>query len=555
MAPVTEIFLLCDEIVERLCDHNPLAATSWGVAGRDHRWPELAPGWYAELAHLIDVYHRRATALSAASPAEEMAQRVLVDRLVLMREEIERHEYRYDLNNIDCGFHSIRQACELMPKDTKDDWSRIVVRLETIGAPLAGYRATLQDGIDHDQTVARRQVLAVIEQGETTAGPASSFVELLEDYDRAGLDDEGLRARVAAAVAGARACYGEFTDWLRDHYLPRAVAADGIGEERYRALARRYLGTDIDLPGTYHWGWSEITSLRARADQVAAQIDPTKSVNEVIELLHTDPARAAPNVAAFTAAMRARQEQALHQLDGVHFDLAPEIRAIDVRAAPAGGSLAAYYTGPSEDFSRPGTIWYPIDDAAHLPYFEQITTAYHEGFPGHHLQVGMQTAMGDALSRFHKLAVWYEGAGEGWALYAERLMLELGYLELPDYEMGWLSAQLLRACRIVFDIGAHLGLPIPADAPFHPGEAWTYDLGVELLTTLAMQAEPMAHSEITRYLGWPAQAITYKVGEKALLDLRTELVAGGHLDQREFHRRVIAAGALGLDHLRELVSA
>ncbi len=163
--------------------------------------------------------------------------------------------------------------------------------------------------------------------------------------------------------------------------------------------------------------------------------------------------------------------------------------------------------------------------------------------------------MGDALSRFHRTIAWYPGSGEGWALYAEHLMGELGYLERPEYVVGLLSSQLTRACRVAIDIGIHLGLPIPDDVTFHPGESWNYDLAYELLTERALAYPEMASSEVTRYFGWPAQAISYKVGEQAILDLRAERSALGHFDPKAFHSDVLSVGSIGLDLMRSRLKA
>jgi uncharacterized protein (DUF885 family) len=220
-----------------------------------------------------------------------------------------------------------------------------------------------------------------------------------------------------------------------------------------------------------------------------------------------------------------------------------------------GAPLAAWYIGPSEDFSRTGTIWWSLGDATSVPLFDQVSTAYHEGFPGHHLQIGVQVSLSDRLSRAHRLLAWRPGYGEGWALYAEQLMDELGELERPEYELGYLGTSLMRAVRVVVDLGLHLGLPIPADAPIHAGEAWTYERAVEALVHLAFLDESTARSEVTRYLGWPAQAISYAVGQREIVALRDERRAreGDAFDLRRFHADVLASGAVGLDHLRELV--
>jgi len=137
------------------------------------------------------------------------------------------------------------------------------------------------------------------------------------------------------------------------------------------------------------------------------------------------------------------------------------------------------------------------------------------------------------------------------------VMDELGYLANPDHRFGFLAAQMLRACRVVIDIGSHLEFTIPDSQPFHPGEEWSFDTGVEMLRDYATLDKAYAESEMTRYLGWPAQAIAYKVGEKAILDVRDELRArrGDAFDARAFHSRVLEIGPVGIDLFRTLILA
>lgn len=155
------------------------------------------------------------------------------------------------------------------------------------------------------------------------------------------------------------------------------------------------------------------------------------------------------------------------------------------------------------------------------------------------------------LSKAHRVLIWYPGYGEGWALYAERVMDELGYFERPEYRLGMLSSQLFRAVRVVIDLGMHLGFVIPEDAPIHGGEPWSFERGVDYLADVAFQPRDHSVSEIKRYLGWPGQAISYKVGEREILDIRQELEKRDGFDLKEFHRRVLEGGELRLDYLRE----
>ncbi len=557
MAPTPDIFDLSDRAVDALAALDPIYATNMGIAGFDDQWTDLSPAGMAAQREFFAQLLADARRCPTPDRRSDVAAKVLVAECERTIAEIDAGDWQLDLNNIVSPWQSIRTVFDVSPMVTAADWSAITTRLETIDHALANYRTALEAGQANARTPARRQVETAIEQGRQAAGDGSSFDTLLQFFDDAR-PTGGDRDRLVTAINHAKKSYGEMTDWFESVYLPDASEVDGVGLERYVRSAAQFLGETIDPAATYAWGWSEIARISDQLSDVCGRIDPDRSIEEVLELLMTDPDRAAHDVEEFIALMQARQEQALDQLAGTHFDVDERIRTIEVKVAPPGGAAAPYYTGPSEDFSRPGRVWYPVDDREQFPLFEEITTAYHEGFPGHHLQVGWQNAMGDDLSRYHRNLVWYSGSGEGWALYAEHLMGELGFFEKPDYEVGLLMSQMFRSCRIVIDIGLHLGLTIPADAPFHPGEAWTFELAVEMMRTVAHQPEAMATSEIIRYLGWPGQAISYKLGERAILDLRAEMearaaAAAKDFDRKQFHAEVLSVGSIGLDLMRELV--
>jgi uncharacterized protein (DUF885 family) len=344
----------------------------------------------------------------------------------------------------------------------------------------------------------------------------------------------------------------DFGDWLEQVNLPAANPSDAVGAERSQENVDRLLGLTLDLDETYQWGWSEVHRLRREMAETAREIDPDKALEEVIELLDTDPARAASTREEFVEFISRLQQEAVANLDGTHFEVPDELKVVTVSIAPPGGALGAWYMPPSEDFSRPGSIWYAPGERKMLPYWQEVTIAYHEGFPGHHLQGGVAVQLREKLSRFHRMAIWYPGSGEGWALYAERLMDELGYFENPGHRLGYLSSQLFRTTRVVVDIGCHLERRIPDDAPLHAGEVWDYGRAVDYIEKVGLQARDIAESEVTRYLGWWAQAISYKVGEREILEIRAaaEATSGDGFDRKEFHRRMLEASAIRLDQLR-----
>jgi uncharacterized protein (DUF885 family) len=556
---VQDVFDLSSEFVDRMAAMHPVSATFQGISGHDDAWDDLSPAGADATRALVTDYERRLRALPDVGDRwARLARQVMADHLELERTWFEDGDHFLDLNNIASTFQSIRQVFDVMPTDTTHAWHNIATRLETIGEAVRGYRATLESGMAEGRTVAARQVRAAVEQGRVHSGEDSYFRRLPGHFAASGVSDSSLGARVETAVPKACAAYGELADWLEKTYLPKALAKDAVGRERYMRQTRRFLGMTIDPEETYAWGWNEVRSLEAQMRRIANEIQPGASLADVFEMLKRDPARCAKDRSEFVRLMSERQRRALSELDGTHFDIPDTVKTVEVKIAPPGGALGAYYIQPSEDFSRPGTVWYSLapGEVANIPLYGHITTAYHEGFPGHHLQCGIQVALADRLSRLHRLSVWYPGYGEGWALYSEDLMNELGYFEKPEYVLGMLAAQLFRACRVVIDIGSHLELPIPKDETgFHPGEPWTFETAVELLVQRGDETEDYARSEVTRYLGWPGQAISYKVGQRVIKELRDELKQrrGAAFDLKDFHARVLNSGPVGLELLRKLV--
>jgi uncharacterized protein (DUF885 family) len=550
------VFALSSRYVDDVAALHPVRATYLGIPGSDHLWGDLGMDGVAADEELL---RRTQAELEALPPTDgdhwaEVARRVLAEQLTDALGSIAAGDHFLDINHLASTVPGMRSLVELQGFATPEQAGDLLTRIETIGEALDGWWARIDEGRRGGHLVARRQVEALAEQLRKGVEPTGAYQQKIDEVAAAHPD---LAARCdAARTAVTAACIGTARR-LEDIYLPDAPLADGVGIERYRRNARRFLGTDLDLEATYAWGWERIAVLRERAHAVARRIDATTDLDGVLDRLRTDPAFAAPSQDAFREAMQERQEIALAKLTDVHFEVPEQIRTVTVNTVAPGAPLAAWYHGPSEDFSREGTIWWSLGDAVQVPLFDQVSTAYHEGFPGHHLQFGIQVGLSERLSRAHRLLAWRPGYGEGWALYAEQLMDELGELERPEYELGYLGTSLMRAVRVVVDLGLHLGLPIPADAPLHPGEAWTYERAVEALTGLAFLDEATARSEVTRYLGWPAQAISYAVGQRAIVELREERRAreGGSFDLRRFHADVLGSGCVGLDHLAELVRA
>lgn len=544
-------FEISDRFTDEWAASEPIHATSYGITGHDDECTDFAPEAHEERT---DLYRKTRDELAGHldddDEVQAFAARVLTGWLEERIQQFDSHEWRRDMNHTYSPFQYMRDVFDVMKKESPGQWEDIAARLEGFGGMLAGYRGCLEAGIVADDTVAVRQAESVLEQAEAAAGAESRFLRFADDAESAGANV----SRVVAAVDAARAAIGDFASWVRESYLPAARSEDAVGREEYLRGADRWLGMTIDPEETYEWGWTEVARIRSEMESTAAEIDSTKSIAEVIETLETDPARSAATREEFVEFVSKIQQQAIAQLSGEHFDVPEELKVVTVNIAPPGGSLGAWYMSPSEDFSRPGSIWYAPGERERLPYWQEVSTAYHEGFPGHHLQVGTAVLQKETLSRFHRSVIWYPGAGEGWALYAERLMDELGFFEKAEYRLGLLASQLFRSVRVVVDIGCHLGLQIPDGAPLHAGEVWDYERAVDYMVQIGLQPRDIAESEVKRYLGWWGQAIAYKVGEREILAIRDRARLSADYDQKEFHRRILEAGGIRLDLLHSLMS-
>jgi uncharacterized protein (DUF885 family) len=429
--------------------------------------------------------------------------------------------------------------------ETDDDWELARQRMERVPDALDGIEATLREGMAQGVVAARRQALACAAQADAWSGDQPFFKNLVAPRD----GDAGL----ARAAETATAAYGRFGAYLRDEYAPNADPRDGVGRDRYKLFAATFNGVDLDLDETYAWGVDELHRIEHQMQLVAERITPGATVDQAIDQLDHDPPRTIEGVDEFQSWNQELIDTTISELDGVHFDIADPLKRCEAMIAPPGGAAAMYYTGPSEDFSRPGRTWYPTLGTTTFPLWKEVSTCYHEAVPGHHLQVAQVKFLAGKLSRYQRLFGFVSGHGEGWALYAERLMGELGYLEDPGFAMGMLAAQAMRAVRVVVDIGMHCGMTIPAHEPYHPGETWTPDLALPFVIERSRFPEKFMRSEVDRYLGWPGQAISYKVGERVWLECRADAQRrkGSDFDLKAWHSYALDLGGMGLGLLRE----
>ena len=547
----SDIFALSDRFIDSLAALDPGMATYLGIPGHDDEMTDFSPAGHAAREQLVRGTLDELSRLVPASDDDRLAAGVLREQLETDVMSYDGGEHLRSIRIIAGDVDSARSIFDLMPTDTAADWEVIARRLDGVPAAFAGMRESWQLGLDRNVVTSRRQVQASAEQLTFWAGTPSApgffptFVEQAASVPGAPIE------HLREAAARASASLAETAAFLTGTYLPRAVEADGCGPDRHAIERRRFLGMQVDAAEAYRWGWEETMRLDEEIRRCSALISPGSTAEEVRHLLDTDPARAIHGEEALRDWLQELMDEAMSFLLGNgHFDIDPRVRTVEAMISPPGGAAAMYYTGPSEDLSRPGRTWYPANGRTSFPRWGEPTTAYHEGVPGHHLQIAVATVNRDRLSRFQR-NTFVSGHGEGWALYAERLMDEFGFLENPEYRLGYLYAQAFRAARVVVDLGVHCGLPIPADSDWHPGEAWTADLMLDFLSKRSSSDDDFNRSEVLRYLGWPAQAISYKLGERVWLDLRDSARKrdGASFDLKAWHARALDLGNLGLDQL------
>ncbi|WP_406264724.1 DUF885 domain-containing protein [Streptomyces sp. NBC_00191] len=546
---------VADAYVDALIELDPTIGTYLGVKESSGLLPDYSPAGQEAFAGLArDTLARldQAEKLPGAeNDAERRCGRLLRERLTAELAVHEADEGLRTVSNLRSPVHTVREVFTVTPTETDEDWAAIARRLRAVPHALEGYRASLELGLE-------RKLLGGPRATQTNIGQITEWI----GTDRSWFDDfvaDGpatLRTELDAAARSATEALTELRDWMRDVYAPAvADAPDTVGRERYARWSRYFNGTDLDLDEAYAYGWSEYHRLLAEMKSEADKILPGAGPWEALAHLdvHGEHIEGVEEVRVW---LQKLMDEAIEALDGTHFELAERVRKVESRIAPPGGAAAPYYTGPSEDFTRPGRTWLPTMGETRFPVYDLVSTWYHEGVPGHHLQIAQWVHVADQLSRYQATIGGVSANAEGWALYAERLMDELGFLPDPERRLGYLDAQMMRACRVIVDIGMHLELEIPADSPFHPGEVWTPELAQAFFGGHSGRPADFVESELTRYLSVPAQAIGYKLGERAWLLGRENArrAHGDAFDAKAWHMAALSQGSLGLDDLVDELS-
>jgi uncharacterized protein (DUF885 family) len=538
---------IAEQWVDTELDLVPEYRVYLGRPGREGEYSDYSPAGHEAYAAAAK---RALIDMRSAEPIDNVDVVTKLDferELQLSVDKFEAGFHERDLNVIASPAQELRDIFDLVPTSTVDDWSHIATRLDNLPGAMAGYIESLRSGIDAGNVPAIRQVREIITQASKQSGKDSFFQRLAADAkSNDGPLPSTLEADLARGAERSSAAYSQLVSFLRDELAQHAPEKDAVGREYYELASRSFLGATVDLDETYEWGREELRRMVVEQEAIAREISPGASVQDAIAFLDADESRKLHGTEELQRWMQETSDTAVLELSKSHFDIPAEVQRLECMIAPTqeGG---IYYTGPTDDFSRAGRMWWSVPEGVtEFDTWRELTTVYHEGVPGHHLQIGQAVYNKATLNTWRRNA-GTSGHAEGWALYAERLMEQLGYLDDPANRFGMLDGQRMRAARVVLDIGVHLEKTLPnGDGP------WTGDYAFGFLADNVNMSKEFVRFEVNRYLGWPGQAPSYKVGQRIWEQLRDEAAKrdGADFDIKSFHKKALDVGGVGLDTLK-----
>ena len=545
----TAIDAIAEDWVTTLIDLNPDVAIWIGTEGRLGEYADLSPEGHekriAATRAVIDRLHRA----ESVDDVDRVTRTDLLTELQLSVESYEAKLHLRDVNVLASPAQEIRETFDLMPHATTSDWSTIAERLSNVPTAISGYIETLRQGIAEGVVPARRQVAVVSEQVRKHADPLGFFFDFTGN---AKLEDgsaipESLAADLKKGAEASADAYAQLADFLETELAPVAVEVDAIGRDLYSLHSRHFLGAEIDLDETYEWGIEELKRMVDEQTRIAGEIKPGASVEEAIEFLNEDASRKLNGTDELQAWMQALSDKAVDELSKSHFEIADPIKNLECMIAPTNEG-GIYYTSPERRLLALGPDVVERPRGRHrVRHLARDHDGVPRGRPGHHLQLGQAVYNRAQLNTWRRNLAGTSGHAEGWALYAERLMEELGYLDDPADRLGMLDGQRMRAARVVLDIGVHLG-----KQKLDGSGIWDADEALRFMRANVNMNDAFVRFEVNRYLGWPGQAPSYKVGQRIWEQIRdaAQTRDGSAFSFKDFHKRALDLGGVGLDTLK-----
>lgn len=524
----SEIAKLSEDYLQKAIELTPSTATYIGIEGFDHLLDDYSFDASKEIES-TKYFLKKLLFVKTETNAQSIAKSAMQEDLIQSLKILQGGYHNAAWGVVNSPVEDLQSLFAIMPTDTKVQKDNILKRVSLIPTALSQWRDCLLKAAETGFVNTRLETEETIKQFEKIAND-KTYQELITSLHLPEMD--GVRADEA---------HLETAKFLQGIYLPLTRINLGVGEKAYRQLAKCHVGTSIDLQKTFHDAIHELSYIQEEIKQVALSIYPdASSVEEVIQRLDADPAYQINGTDNLIRVVETFIEEAKTKLQN-QFKIPEQIKACVVKLDTESLDASPYYTSPSEDFSRPGAVSYPTLGKEVFHLWRQVSTIYHESIPGHHLQIATSMLQSENLTTYQRNFGWNSGYGEGWALYAERIMDELGFYENPAYKLGHLLDRSLRTARVVIDMGIHLSDPDEG--------GWSFENAVEYLKAKTFIDHDYAVSEIHRYISWPGQAISYKIGEQYWLEARKKALESG-ISMQDFHAKMLEAGPMPLGFFR-----
>ena len=534
---------------------NPLFATRVGESRYNDRLPATSLDDAQRRAEVKQGFLDRLSDIERADlPASARINYDIFARK--MRDEIAEFRFDQHLLPVDhrSGLHTtIPELGRRVPLATVQDYENYLARLSAFPAYVDGtielMRTGIRAGVTQPAVIFERfrepLEAQIVESTEDSVlyDPFKEFPAAIPEAEHERLQEAGRKAIAESIVPG----FERFLTFMESEYVPNcrtSVGASSLpdGRDFYRHRVRKFTTLDTTPEEIHAKGLEEVARIRGEMQRIMDQVEFEGELSDFFEHLRTDPqfyAKSADELMMHVAYALKKMDGRLPELFGRLPKMPYGLKEVPDYIAPQ--TTAAYYEQPSGDGRKAGFYFMNTYNLSSRPLYTVEALSLHEAVPGHHLQIALQQEMGDYpdFRRFTGFTAFVEG----WALYAERLGLEVGFYSDPYSDFGRLTMEMWRACRLVVDTGMHY-------------YGWTREQAINYMADNSALSMHNIRAEVDRYIGWPGQALAYKVGELKIRELRgmAEQELGTEFDVRAFHDTVLGSGAVPLDVLEQIVT-